>query len=84
MTNLRYVISHCSIVIGNHPLLVEKFLKAIDPAYLDNPTENETAAAKTATKEACTATALLPGLNRARYGVLLNEFHNAFRMGRDE
>ena len=48
MTNLRYVISHCSIVIGNHPFLVEKFLKAIYPAYLDNPMENETASAKTA------------------------------------
>ena len=30
------------------------------------------------------ATAFLSGLNRARYGVLLNELHNAFRMGRDE
>ena len=30
------------------------------------------------------ATAFLSGLNRARYGVLLNELHNAFRTGRDE
>ena len=27
---------------------------------------------------------LLSGLNRSRYGVLLNYLHNAFRMGRDE
>ena len=30
------------------------------------------------------ATALLSGINHARYGDLLNELHNAFRMGRDE
>ena len=30
------------------------------------------------------ATAFLSGLNRARYGVLLNELYNDFRMGRDE
>ena len=30
------------------------------------------------------ATAFLSGLNRARYGVLLNELHNAFLIGRDE
>ena len=61
-----------------------KLLKSKDPADPENPTKNETAAAKTATEEAYMATAFLSGLNRARYGVLLNELHNAFRMVRDE
>ena len=30
------------------------------------------------------ATALLSGLNSARYGVLLDDLHIAFRMGRNE
>ena len=30
------------------------------------------------------ATAFLSGLNNARYGALLNELYNDFRMGRDE
>ena len=30
------------------------------------------------------ATAFLSGLNSARYGVLLNELHNAFYMGRNK
>ena len=29
------------------------------------------------------ATAFLSGLKRSRYGVLLNDFHNIFRMGRN-
>ena len=84
MTNLRDVISHCGGLIGKHPFLVEKFLKAADPEDPDNPTENETAASKTAIEEAYVATAFLSGLNKAIYGVLLNEFHNAFCMVRDE
>ena len=84
MTNLRDVISHCGGVIVNHPFLVEKFLKAADPVDPDNPTENETYAAKTATEKAYMATAFLSGLNSARYGVLLNEFHSTFCMVRDE
>ena len=81
MTNLRDIIFHCEGVIGNNPFLVVKFLKAADPSDPDNPTENETAAAKTATEEAYMATTYLSGLKSARYGVLLNELHNAFRMG---
>ena len=84
MSNLRDVISHFGGVIGNYPFLVEKFLKAAYPSYPENPTENDTAAAKTASEEACMATAFLSGLNSARYGVLFNEMENAFRMGRDE
>ena len=84
MTDLRDVIYHCGGVIGNHPFLVDKFLRAAYPTDLDNPTKNETAAAKTETEEAYIAMTLLSGLNRARYGVLLNYLHNAFRMGRDE
>ena len=84
MTNLRDVISHCGGVIGNHPFLVEKFLMAADPAYPDNPMEKGPAASKTATEEAYMSTALLSGMKSARYGVLLNELHNAFRMGRDK
>ena len=37
ITNLRDVISHCGGVVGNHPFLVEKLLKAADPADLENP-----------------------------------------------
>ena len=44
---MRDVISHCGGVIGNHPFLVDKFLKAVDPTDLLNTTEDETAAAKT-------------------------------------
>ena len=50
----------------------------VDP---DKTTENETAVAETATKEAYTATAFLSGMNSARYGMLLNDFHNALQMG---
>ena len=81
MKNLRDVISHCGGFTVNHPLLVETFLKAVDPEDPDNPTENETAAAKTATDDAYMATAFLSGL---KYGVLLNELYNAFRMGRNQ
>ena len=81
---MRYVISHYGGVIGNHPFLVEKFLKAVDPADPLNPTEDETAAAKTVTEEAYTDTAFLSGLNNTRFGALLNDLHNAFFMGRDE
>ena len=63
---------------------MEKFLKAADPVDPDKPTENETYAAKNATEKSYMATAFLSGLNSARYGVLLNEFHNAFHMGRDK
>ena len=72
ITNLSDIISHCGGVIGNHPLLVEKLLKSADPSNPDNPTEDETSAAKTVTEEAYMATAFLSGLNRDRYGVLLN------------
>ena len=38
MKNLRDVISHYGNVIGNHSLLVGKFLKAADLSDPDNPT----------------------------------------------
>ena len=38
MTNLRDMISHCGWFIGNHTFLIEKFLKAVEPADPDNPT----------------------------------------------
>ena len=63
---------------------MDKFLKEIYLADQDNPTENKTAAAKTATEEAYMVTEFLSGLDSARYGVLLNELHNAFHMGRDK
>ena len=84
MSNLRDIISHCGDVIGNHPFLVDKFLKSADPEDEDNPTEDETTAAKTATEEAYMATVFLSGLNNAIYGALLNEMHNAFCMECDE
>ena len=84
MNILREVIFHFGGVIGNHLFLVGKILKATDTEDPDNPTENETAVSNTATEEAYMATAFLSGLNSAIYGVLLNEFHNAFCMVRDE
>ena len=81
---MRDAISHCGGVIGNYPILVDKFLKALDMADLENPTENDTAAAKTATEDDYMAISFLSGLNSDRYGVLLNEQHNAICMGRDE
>ena len=47
--------------------------------YLNNP-KDDTAVAKNATKEAYMSTEFLSGLSRDRYGVLLNDLHNAFRM----
>ena len=84
MSNLRDFISPCCGVIGNHSFLVDKLIKAADPKDPLHPTEDDTAAAKTSTEEAYTATAFLSGLNNSRYGALLNELHNAFCMGRDE
>ena len=84
MSNLRDVISHFGSVIGNHPFLVDKFLKAADLADENNPTEEETTSSKTATEEAYMATEFLSGLNNARYVALLNKLHNAFCIGRDE
>ena len=82
--NLGNVISHCGSVIGNQPFLVEKFMKAAELVDDNNPTEDETTVAKTATEEAYMATAFLSGLNNARFRALLNELHNAFRMGHNE
>ena len=84
MSNLRVAISHCGDVIGNHPFLVEKFLKAADPEYPETPTENETAKSKTATEEAYMATYFLSGLSSSRYWALLNNLKNDFCMGRTE
>ena len=63
MTDLRDVISHCRWFIGNHPLLVDKFLKAANPVDLDNSTDNDKSAANDYTKEVYMATAFLSGLN---------------------
>ena len=83
MSNLRDAISHCGGVIGNHPFLVEKPLKAADLADPENPTENDRSAAKTATEEVYMATAFLSGINISRYGALLKELQKHFCMGRD-
>ena len=84
MSNLRDIISHCGGVIGNCSFIVDKLLKATELVDENNPTEEKTTAAKTATEEAYMATEFLSGINNAIYGVLLNELHNAFRMGRNE
>ena len=84
MTYLRDVISHCRWFIGNHPLLVEKFLKAAKPVDPDNPTDNKNSASNNSTEEAYMATVFLSGLKRGRYGVLLNDLQNAFHMRRDK
>ena len=84
MTYLRDVISHCRWFIGNHPLLVDKFLKSAKPVDPDNPTDNENSAANNSTEEAYMATVFLSGLNQGRYGVLLNNLQNSFHMGRDK
>ena len=47
-------------------------MKAVDLEDPDNPTENDTAAAKTATEEAYMATEFLSGLNSAIYRVIIN------------
>ena len=81
MTNLRYVISHCVGVIRNHPLLIDKLLKAAKTEYPDDPIDDKKAEAKNATEEAYMAMVFISGLNQDRYGVMLNDLHNAFRMG---
>ena len=84
MTNLRDVISHCGGFIGNHPLLIDKSLKANDTAESGNAKETEMYKAKTATEEAYMTTPFLSVLNQAIYGVMLNKLHNNFRTGHGE
>ena len=84
MSNLRDIISHCGGVIGNHPFLVDKLLKAAELVDKKNHTEEETTTSKTATEDAYMATEFLSGLNNAIYRALLNDLHHAFCMGRDE
>ena len=48
ITNLRDVISHCGGIIRNHPSIIEKSLKAEEPADPGNPMEEDTAAENTA------------------------------------
>ena len=63
MTYLRDVISHCGWFIGNHPFLVDNFLKAAKPVDPDDPTDGEKLAVNNSTEEAYIATAFLSGLN---------------------
>ena len=84
MSNLRDVISHCGGVIVNHPFLVDKLLNGAELADKTNPTEEETTAAKIVTEESYMATEFLSGVNNDRFGALLNELHNGFRMGCNE
>ena len=84
MTNLRDIIYHCRGVIGNHPFLIDKFLKVSKPVEPDNPTDDEKAAAKISTKYAYMTKSFLSGLNQVRYSESLNDLHNTFRIGRDE
>ena len=80
MTNLRYVISRYGGSIGNHPFLIDKFSKTANSVDLSNPVDGNTAEANNATKEAYISTSFLSGLNQGRYGVLLNDPRNSFRM----
>ena len=50
MTYLRYVISHCGRFIGNHPFLVDNFLKAAKPVDPDDPTDGEKLAVNNSTE----------------------------------
>ena len=50
MTNLRDVISQCGRFIGNHTFLIDKLLKASRPEDTNEPTDDDTEAAKNATK----------------------------------
>ena len=84
MTNLRDIITHCIGFVVNHPFMIYNFLKASNQADPDGHTYDKKSAAKNATKEAHMATAFLSGLNQGRYGVLLNDLHNAFWMGCDK
>ena len=81
MVNLKGFISNFGGVIGNHPFLINKFLKSAKPEDPDNPTDDEKAAANNSTKEAYISMAFLSGLNRGRYVVVLNDLHNAFWVG---
>lgn len=72
MTNMRDVIVHYGVTLGDHPLLVSKKLKdvGVDPTIGANPAHMNTA--KSETKEAYMVVAFLSGLNRHRYGPLMN------------
>ena len=82
ITNLRNVILHCGRNLENHPFLVNKKIKdaGLDPPSSANDQQIETA--KTDAKEDYMSVAFLLGLNCHRYGPLMNELHNEFRMGR--
>ena len=78
MTKLRDVIFHFGGIIGNHPFLINNFLKVA------NPMDKNKVAGNNSTEEDYMATAFLSGLNRGRYDALLNNLHKAFWMGHDK
>ena len=70
---------HSVISLGDHPFLVNKKLKdAVDPPIGTNDQHIETA--KIEANEDYMAVSFLSGLNRHKYGPLMNELHNAFSM----
>ena len=51
---------------------------------LNNPTEDKKEVSNNSTKEVYMAPEFLSGFKRGRYGVLLNDIHNAFWMGHNK
>ena len=84
LTNLREVIPHCGGVIGNYPLLINKFLKSDKPVDPENPTDKEMAVENNTTENVYMATEFLSGFIQGRYNVMLNELHNTLHMGHDK
>ena len=83
LQNLCDVILHFGGSIGDHQSLATHFLKHanIDKAQA---TDDETERDKSEAIEAYMATEYVTGLNQHRFGQMLNNLHNDFRIGRDE
>ena len=84
ITNLHDAIVHCEGDLGDPPFLSNKKLK---DAGVDPPSSAKNQHVKTTKIEAeggCMAVYFLSGLNRHCYGQLMNDPHNALRMGQDK
>ena len=83
ITNLRDAIVHCGGSMGYHPFLVNKKpnISGVDPT---NSNYQQVETTKTESKEAYMLVNFTSIINQNRYGHLMNELQNTFRMERYE
>ena len=75
---------HCRETLGDHPFPVNKKLKDIGVYPPSGANHQHIETVQTDDKETYMVVTFLSVLNRHRYGLLMNEIHNEFRMGWDE